>query len=155
MIPQLATPFPLARLETAQAVQSRDDGRGRDGQETRSAVKARFGGESAEEEEGYSAREDPDLDHPQRMEPSGERSLEDRSDEADEAEEFAGLGGRVGEQVVGHEGEGEFHAAEEEDEDEVGEVQEEMGIGSGWRCLDGAFLLLCMSNGFPICLPTR
>lgn len=67
MIPKLTTPFPFTRLETAETVQSGDDSRGRDGQETRSTVKTRFGGESAEEEKGDGAGEDPDLDHSQRM----------------------------------------------------------------------------------------
>ena len=56
------------------------------------------------------------------MQAAGDGALEEGSDEADKAEEFAGLGGGVGEEVVGHEGEGEFHAAEEEDEGKVGEV---------------------------------
>ena len=48
------------------------------------------------------------------------------------------------EEVVGHEGEGEFHAAEEEDEGEVREVEEEVGVCPGW-CCGGGELALCSS----------
>jgi len=44
------------------------------------------------------------------------------------------------EEVVGHEGEGEFHAGEEEDEGEVGEVEDKVGVGAlGGRGCAGSF----------------
>lgn len=64
------------------------------------------------------------------MHPSGHASLQNRGDQTDEAEELAGLLGAVGEEVVGHEGEGELHAREEEDEGKVGHVQQQVGVGS-------------------------
>ena len=57
------------------------------------------------------------------MQPARDGALEDGGDEADEAQEGATLTGGVGEEVVGHKGEGEFHAAKEEDEYEVCHVQ--------------------------------
>ena len=64
--------------------------------------------------------------------------MEKRGDQADETEQTAVLGGVVGEEVVGHEGEGEFHAGEEEEKGEVGEVEEEVGVcavdGRGGGC---------------------
>lgn len=73
-------------------------------------------------------------------------------DESDETEETTVLGGIVGKEVVGHEGEGEFHAGEEEEEGEVGEVKEEVGVcaldcgrfGGGW-C--GCWFLLLFGFG--------
>lgn len=54
--------------------------------------------------------------------------MEERSDEADESEQAAVLGGGVVEEGICEEGEGEFHAGEGEEEDEVDEVEEGEGV---------------------------
>ena len=54
--------------------------------------------------------------------------MQERGDQADETEQTTVLGGVIPEEVVGHEGEGKFHAGKEEEEGEVGEIEEEVGV---------------------------
>lgn len=76
------------------------------------------------------------------METTGHGALEDGSYDADETQETTGLGASVREEIVGHEWEGEFHAGEEEDEGEMGEVEEGVGV-----CADGDFFWFFFLRG--------
>jgi hypothetical protein len=148
--PQLLAPLGLARLEARQGIQARDDGGGRDREQGGGGVELREGGEAREQEEGGEAGEDAELDAQEGREAAGHAALQEGGDQAHEAEEAAVAGGGEGEEVVGHEGEGEFHAGEEEDEGEVGEVEDEVGVGAlgGCGCVGGFWAGFWVAVGF-------
>lgn len=62
------------------------------------------------------------------MRAADDGALEDGGNESDEAEETACVFCGVSEEVVGHEGEGKFHAGEEEDKSKVRHVEQEVRV---------------------------
>ena len=128
MTAQLPTSLSLARLEAAQTVQARHDRRARDRQQRRRAVQRLLAAHAAEQHERERAAEHAHLHDTQRVSAAHDGALQQGSDQADEAEEAARVLCGVPEEVVGHKGEGEFHAGEEKDEGEVRGVEKGVGV---------------------------
>lgn len=68
------------------------------------------------------------------MQAAGDSALKNGGNEANEAQKTPVLRGGIAEQIICHERKGELNSGEKEYEDEVGEVEEEVGIRALSRC---------------------
>ena len=134
MIPQLIPPLAGTCLKRAETIQSRNDRRARNRQQRGGPIQRALRLHAPQHDKRNRAADDAHLHDLERVHAAHDGALQQRGDQADEAEELARVFGLVGEEVVGHEGQGEFHAAEEEDEGEVGGVEEGVGV-----CADQGF----------------